>query len=153
MFVFVVKKEESPIFGQEMARFTVQDPWGNESTLLAFPEAWKEMKERIEKELSGGTQKIEPGLAIRFLCQFQWETEHTTSFVLSDILDFKAPPSLPEDRSSKKVKMPRTKKVKAEEIGSLTMGEVLEQLEDEMLDNGLSSVDDEEDEVDGYDFT
>jgi hypothetical protein len=49
--------------------------------------------------------------------------------------------------------MPRTKKVKAEEIGSLTMGEVLEQLEDEMLDNGLSSVDDEEDEVDGYDFT
>ncbi len=153
MFVFVVKNEESPIFGKEMARFTIQDPWGDESTLLAFPEGWEEMKNRIGKELSNG-QKIEPGLAIRFIGQFQWETEHTTSFVLGDILDFKAPPSLPEDyRCSKMVKMPRTKKVKAEEISSSTMSDVLEQLEDEMLDNGLSSVDDEDDEVDSYDFS
>ena len=152
-FVFVVKKEDSPIFGQEMARFTIQDPWGDESTLLAFPEAWEKMKDRVEKELSHGNQKIEPGIAIRFLGSFQWETEHTTSFVLSDILDFKAPPSLPEDRSSKKVKMPRAKKLVAEEVSQLVKDELLEQLEDEMLDDGLSTVNEEDDDPEMLQFS
>ena len=146
IFVFVVKKEDSPIFGQEMARMTIQDPWGDEATLLCFPEAWDSMKNRIEKELSNGKQKVEPGIAIRFLGMFQWENEHSTSFVLSDILDFKAPPSLPEDRSSKKVKMPRAKKVQAEEIPDMTKDELLEQMEDEMLGDGMSHVNDDDSE-------
>lgn len=145
VFSFIVKKEDSPIFGQEMARLTIQDPWGDEASLLCFPEAWEEMKNRIEKELSrrAGPQKIAPGLAIRFLGLFQWENEHSTSFVLSDILDCKAPPSLPEDLSSKKVKMPRAKKLEAKDIEDLTAEELLELLEDESLDDGMSSINDE----------
>jgi len=147
LFVFTVKKEDSKIFGMEMARLTIQDPWGDESTLLCFPEAWEAMKVRIEKELSGGKQKIEAGIAIRFLAQFQWENEHSTSFILSDILDFKAPPRLPEDRASKKVKMPRSKKMTIEELGQLTKDELLDKLEDEMLEDGISTIDDFEEEI------
>lgn len=144
VFSFIVKKEDSPIFGQEMARLTIQDPWGDEASLLCFPEAWEGMKDRF-KELSRGKQDIEPGVAIRFLGLFQWENEHTTSFVLSDILNYKAPPSLPEDRSSKKVKMPRAKKVSAEDVKGMTEEELLEELEDESLGEGMSSVDDPSD--------
>ncbi len=144
MFVFTVKKEDSKIFGQEMARITLQDPWGDESALLCFPEAWEGMKVRIEKELK---KKIEAGLAIRFLAQFQWENEHSTSFILTDILDCKTPPQLPEDRKSKKVKMPRSKKLSKEELEQIAQDELLDKLEDEMLEEGLSTVDDD-DEVD-----
>jgi DNA polymerase III alpha subunit len=140
VFSFTVKKEDSPIFGQEMARLTIQDAWGYESGLLCFPEAWDGMKNRIEKELSGGAQSIEPGIAIRFLGSFQWENENSTSFVLSDILDFKPPPSLPTDRSSKKVKMPRSK-TKTKDIKCLDHEDMLFVLEDEMLGDGISTVD------------
>lgn len=147
VFSFTVKKEDSKIFGQEMARLTLQDPWGDESALLCFPEAWEAMKIRIEKELSGGTQKIEPGIAIKFLAQFQWENEHSTSFILSDILDYKAPPYLPKDRTSHKVKMSKIKKATKEEIEQLEKGELLDKLEDEMLDDGMSTVDEDDEEI------
>ena len=146
VFVFVVKKEDSPIFGQEMARISLADPWGEEGTLIAFPEAWAGMKKRIEKELSRGKQKIEPGIAISFLGMFQWDNEKTTSFILSDILDFKGPPALPEDRSSKKVKIQRSGKVTSVDL-DLANEDLLDKLEDEMLDNGLSTVDYEEEEI------
>lgn len=144
LFVFTVKKEDSPIFGQEMARITIIDPWGDESGLLCFPEAWAAMKTRIEKELSGGKQKVEPTLAIRFLGSFQWENDHATSFVLSDILDYKAAPRLPDDRKSKKVKMPRGKKVKPEEVEELTKEELFELLEEEILDEGMDNIESED---------
>lgn len=145
MFVFIVKKEDSPIFGQEMARFKIQDPWGEESDLVCFPEAWENMKKRIEKELSRGGQKIGPGMAIRFLGLFQWENENSTSFVLSDILDYKSPPSMPQDRSSKKVKLPRSKSIK--EIDDMTQEEVLDKLENEALEDGMLSIEDDFDEI------
>lgn len=140
VFSFIVKKEESPIFGQEMARINISDPWGEESTLLCFPEAWADMKDRIEKQLHGGNQKIEPGLAIRFLGQFQWENDHTTSFVLSDILDCRKKPELPEDRKSRKVKMPRTKKVDKKEAEKLDEEELVMELEGEMVENGIVEI-------------
>lgn len=143
VFSFTVKKEDSPIFGQEMARLTIQDPWGDESSMLCFPEAWEGMKNRL-KELSGNKQEVVPGIAIRFLGSFQWENEVLTSFVLSDILDYKAPPSMPVDRESKKVKMPRTK-AKAKELEDMEPEEMLNVLEDEMLGDGLSTVNDLED--------
>jgi DNA polymerase III alpha subunit len=143
LFVFTVKKEDSPIFGQEMARMAIQDPWGEEASLLCFPESWKSMKTRIKEELSGGKQDIEVGLAIRFLALFQWENENSTSFVLDDLLDYKTPPSLPEDRASRKVKMPRSKKIKSNEIKGLSKNDLVEILEEETLDNGFSTIDDE----------
>ena len=143
MFVFTVKKEESPIFGQEMARLTLQDPWGDEACLICFPEAWEGMKHRIEKELSRGNQKITTGVAIRFLGLFQWETENSVSFVLNDILDFKSPPALPADRSSRKVKMPREKKVTSKDVKTMSKEDLFVELEDEALDDGVSDLGEE----------
>jgi DNA polymerase III alpha subunit len=143
VFSFVVKKEDSKIFGQEMARITMQDPWGEEATLLCFPEAWTVLRERL-KERMGKTAAVEAGLAIRFLGNFQWENDHTFSFVLTDVLDFKMAPRLPEDKKAKKVKMPRGKKVKVEEVEEMSKEELMEELEEEIVDEGFEGVDDED---------
>jgi DNA polymerase III alpha subunit len=144
VFSFIVKKEDSKIFGQEMARITVQDPWGDESTILCFPEAWLGFKDRI-KELKKGVE-IGPGLAIKFLGSFQWENDHTNSFILTEILDVKGPPVKPADKS-KKVKMPRGAsyvKVKGEDVEEMSKDELLDVLEEEAIDDGIGSIEDEE---------
>lgn len=144
LFVFTVKKEDSPIFGQEMARIMVTDPWGTDVSLLCFPEAWKGMKTRIKDELSGGKQNIEVGLAIKFLALFQWENESSVSFILNEVLDYKVPPQVPEDRKSRSVKIPRTNKVNLDEIKKLSKEDLIETLEEEMLDAGLEIINSDE---------
>jgi hypothetical protein len=145
MFVFRVKKEDSVIFGQEMARIQVQDPWGGELSVIAFPKGWEAMQQRIHIELSGGKHHPAPGLAIFFRGVFQWENSHTYSFILDDILDYKPSPSLPEDLKSRKVKMPRVKKITKKDIDELEGDELAEELEEEMIDAGVAPVDDKDD--------
>jgi DNA polymerase-3 subunit alpha len=144
LFVFTVKKEESPIFGQEMARIMITDPWGTDVSLLCFPEAWKSMKSRIKDELSGGKQNIETGLAIRFLALFQWENESSVSFILNEVLNYKTPPQVPEDRKSRSVKIPRTSKLNLNEIQKLSKEDLIDTLEEEMLDEGLETINSDE---------
>ncbi len=149
LFSFRVKKEDSKIFGQEMARIVVQDPWGNDLSVIAFPEAWEGMQQRIERELGRGKQKVEPGIAIYFSGSFQWENAHTNSFILGDILDYRPIPALPADLKSRKVKMPRGSKLSKKEIDELEKEDLVEQLEEEMVDEGVSPIfDDDETEED-----
>jgi hypothetical protein len=150
IFSFKVKKEDSKIFGQEMARLTINDPWGNPLNVLVFPETWVHIRDRVEKDLSGGKVKLETGLAVSFTGLFQWENSQTYSFIIDDILDYKEPPTLPTDRKSKKVKMPRGIKLKKEELEEMQKEELAEALEDEMVDSGISPIDDDDDEI--YEF-
>jgi DNA polymerase-3 subunit alpha len=145
VFSFRVKKEDSKIFGQEMARLTVQDPFGNDLALIAFPEAWEYAQHRIQKELSHGKHKLDVGVAIFFSGSFQWENEHTYSFILGDILDYKPFPSLPSDLKSRKVKMPRAIKVKQKDVAELKREELSEQLESEIVEQGMAPVEDDDD--------
>jgi DNA polymerase III alpha subunit len=138
VFSFIVKKEDSKIFGQEMARITLMDPWGDEMSLLCFPEAWDGLKSRVEKELSRGKSKVEPGIAIRIICSFQWESESITSLILSDVIDYCDPPQVPKDRKSKKLKLPRKTSLKNNDLEELSKEELVDILESEMIDEGYS---------------
>lgn len=143
---FKVGKEDSPIFGQEMARLTLQDPWGTTMQMLVFPEAWVAAQDRV-KELSGGKSKIEDGLAIHFTGLFQWEGPDNYSFVLTDILNFKGQPEIPkDDLKGKKIKMPTAKGISKEKAELLTEDELEDQIEDEMINNGFSNIDEEDDD-------
>jgi DNA polymerase III subunit alpha len=144
LFSFRVKKEDSKIFGQEMARIVVQDAFGNDMDVIAFPDAWECAQHRIEKELARGKHKVEPGIAIFFSGSFQWENAHTNSFILGDILDYRPIPALPTDLKSRKVKMPRGSKLSKKDIDELEKEDVVEQLEEEMIDEGLSPIGDED---------
>lgn len=153
VFSFKVKKEDSKIRGEIMARITVQDPFGNELTVLAFPDAWKNAQERIEKELSCGKHKFDAGIAIYFTGNFQYENEYNYIFILSDIIDYKEEPELPTDLKSRKIKMPRGKSLKeeVENIENLNQNELIEVLENKMTDEGYS-FDDEDDDEDPFDI-
>lgn len=129
---FKVKKEDSPIFGQIMARFTVQDPYGNNLDCVAFPDGWDRAKSRIEKELSGGKSKFDVGIALFFNGAFQWENENTYSFILGDILSYKDSPSLPKDKKAKSVKIPRKTKVSKKEVKEMSSQDLAEALDEEM---------------------
>lgn len=131
---FTVKKEDSPIRGQEMARITIQDVVGNSLVLVVFPDAWQNMHTRI-KTLSSGKHKLDVGIAIGFDGSFQWENEHTCSFIIGDILSFKEAPQLPADLKSRKIKLPRAKKNK--KIEKMTKEELAEEFENDMINDGL----------------
>lgn len=147
IFAFKVKKEDSPIRGQLMARLNIQDYLGNNLAVLAFPESWEFIQKRVHKELSGGTSKLDAGVAIRFIGSFQHENEHTYSFIIDDILDYQDPPYLPKDLKSKKVKMPRVKKSTKKDLEGLNRENLVETLENEMVESGISTIEEDEMEV------
>ena len=147
VFSFKVKKEDSKIRGQIMARLGIQDAWGNVLSVVAFPQSWEDIQLRI-KERSGGKDKFEPGIALKIVGSFQWENEHTYSFIIDDILEHKPAPALPDDLKARKVRMPRAKRAK-KNIENLDKEVLAEELEDELIEDGVSPVD-EEDYVDPF---
>lgn len=148
IFSFKVKKEGSKLLGQEMARITVQDPWANELNIVAFPERWEYIRDRAATEF-GSKSKFEEGVAISFDGVFQYENEHTQSFIINDILDFRPAPGLPDDLKSRKVKMPRSPRKK--DVKKLNKETLAEELEDELVEDGIDSVyDEDEDWIDPF---
>lgn len=136
IFSFKVKKEDSPIFGQLMARIEVQDIYGNDLSIIAFPDSWDNVQNRI-KSLSAGRDVLSPGVAIYFTGAYQYENELSVSFIIDDILDYQPIPKLPSDIKSRKVKMPRAKRdIKIDEIDQVSLSNLLEE---EMIEDGLYS--------------
>ena len=129
-----------------MARLTVEDPFGNPLDVIAFPGAWDKAKDRVEKELSGGKVELGTGIAIYFDGAFQWEDELTYSFILGDILSYKDSPKPPKALKAKSVKMKRASSVKKEEVVELKKEELAEALEEELVFDGVSPINDDDDE-------
>jgi len=136
LFSFKVKKDDSPIRGQEMAIITIQDPYGTDMTCIAFPDTWVHIQKRIYEDLSGRSAKLDVGLAVAMTGSFQHENEHVHSFIIDDILDIQESPALPKDRDSKSIKLPRKKKVK-EDPEKLEKEELAEIMEDDMIQEGF----------------
>ncbi len=143
LFEFKVKKEDSKIFGQIMARIVVEDPFGNPLDIIAFPNKWEAAKERVEKELSGGKVQIDQGIAIYFDGFFQWENEHTYSFILGDILSYKESPKPPKVLKGKSVKIKRASSVK-DDISELSKEDLADSLEDDLVFDGVSAINDDD---------
>lgn len=140
LFSFKVKKEDSPILGQEMARIDMQDIYGNELSVVAFPDSWNHIKNRIV-ELSGSKHEIGVGMAIFCTGAYQYESEHVQSFIIEDILDYQPLPSLPKDLKARKIKIPRKKR--AVDVKSLDQNSLIELLESEMVEDGFASLNDD----------
>ena len=143
VFEFKVKKEDSKIFGQTMARVTIQDPFDNILSILVFPTSWEKAKARV-LELSGGKYELCPGVAVFVSGVFQWETEDSTSFILSDILSCKDSPKIPANLKAKSVKISRSSKLKKADILELNREDLMDELEYELSFDGVSPLDDED---------
>ena len=150
IFEFKVKKEDSKIKGEVMAKLTLEDPHGNQMTMTCFPDGWVKLQNRCQ-ELSSNKHKIEAGVGLWLNGDLNWY-EGDLSVIYGELTRFAPNPPLPEDLKAKKVTMRRTKKAKSTNEESSDRNLLLEEIENELIETGNSDLDDDEDE-EGFDFS
>ena len=140
VFEFKIKKEKSKLFGQTMAKVTIEDPYGNQLVVTFFPEKWEYLHERIKDRNS--KLKFEIGMGLSIIGNLQW-FDGNISIIFDELQEACAPPQLPSDLKAKKTES--IKKAKLNEIIDENMDriELLEEIEDELAENGFSDLDDE----------
>jgi DNA polymerase-3 subunit alpha len=148
-FKFKVKKEESIYRGREMQRITVKDIFGTELSVILFPDQLNNVEDCL-KFMPGKKESLGPGMAIRFAGNISWY-EGELSVAMDTLYDMKSSPSLPEDLISKKVSLPRSKKKSTpEEDLNKNKEEILEEMEDDFAEEGISEVDDDLETIDHF---
>jgi len=146
-FEFKIKKEDSNIKGQTMCRVTLEDPYNNRIVMACFPDGWDMLQSRC-LQLSGGKYKIQPGVALYLNCNLSWYGGEL-SLTFEELCRFSSPPQIPEDLVAKKVSLPRTKKEKVSEIDRDTL---LDQIEEDLIDEGNSELEEYNDDDDDFVF-
>ncbi len=143
VFEFKIKKEKSKLFGQIMAKVTIEDPYGNQLGITFFPEKWEYLQERIKDRNS--KLKFEIGMGLSLIGNLQWY-DGNISLIFEELQEACFPPQLPSDLKAKKTES--IKKAKKDEVIDENMDrmELLEEIEDELAENGCSDLDDEDEE-------
>lgn len=130
-FIFKVKKEGSKLFGKNMARLTIEDKNGDSSPLTIFPDYWELMVAKLKKT------KMEFGVGTVFSMAGSVNIyEDEFGIVLDEIYSIAPPPQVPEDLKHKKVSL-RASKQKS-------LPTLLEDIEDELYEEGLIDLEEED---------
>jgi DNA polymerase III alpha subunit len=134
-FEFKIKKENSKLFGETMARVDIEDPFGNSACLTLFPSKLQDFKRRL-KELSGNKIKLEPGIALYCSGQLNWY-DGSLSIIFDDLKRCAGQPPMPKDleKRSIKMKMPIVRKSKKGAV--IDKEDLLEEIEDDCIENGF----------------
>lgn len=130
---FLIKKPDSKLLGQTMAKVRLEDQYGQELIMTVFPDGLKELKTKI-KLFTRNKCTLEEGVGLVLEGDLNWY-EGAIALTYVDVLRVVPPPSLPTDLSAKKVKMQYQK----EEMlftDSIDPDETLESIEEEMIFNG-----------------
>lgn len=138
-FEFKVKKETSKYYGKPMIKATVEDASGQQCFLTIFPDSLIILKERM-KELMGPKFKLENGIGLHFSGSVNiYEDE--IGVILKDVFSIVPNPSLPSDLKSKKVSLKTSKKEKTNTHSEQNVDSFIEDIENELYDEGLIDVD------------
>jgi len=150
-FEFKVKKEDSKIRGEVMAKITLEDPHGNRMMMTCFPDGWVKLQNRC-LELSNNKNNFEPGVGLYVNGSLNWY-EGDISLTFEDLAKFSPPPQLPKDLKAQKVTLQKQPKLKSTKKNGeeLERTILLDELEEELIDSGHSDLDDEED-VEMFEF-
>lgn len=141
-FEFRVKKADSKLVNKIVARITLTDPYGNNLSGIIFPQALDLFKKKLE---TLNIKKIEPGVVLRLGCEPSWYGD-TFGFIVTYLYNAAPPPALPADVKPKNltISLPRASKKNAKP----TPEEVMEEMDDELDLEGLSS---DQDDIFQYD--
>jgi DNA polymerase III alpha subunit len=143
-FEFKVKKENSKYYGKAMIKATIEDMNGDQCSCTIFPDKWKMVQDRLKQFHTKA--KFENGLAIRFSGSTN-NYEDNMGIVLDSLYDISMNPNIPSDLEAKKIKSLRTKKEKLEpeiELTNNNIENVVEQVIDQLYDEGLIDLDEPE---------
>lgn len=143
-FEFKVKKEGSKYYGQPMIKAVIEDMHGDQCTCTIFPDKWTLVQERLKMFHSKAV--FEPGLAIRFSGNTN-NYDDNMGIILENLFDISMNPSLPSDLKAKKINLKEAKsKTDETVINKSNLDLLLEQIEDQLYDEGLIDLDEELDD-------
>ena len=149
IFEFTVKKKNSKHFGKKMARITLEDINGNNISMVCFSDegdpnakGWNYLRKRAK---TLGCCKIEPGEAICVHGSINWYGGDI-SIIFRELESCCKSPALPKDLKAKKVSIKSNKTVKSckkIDIDSLDAQTILDEIEDELVEEGHVDLDDD----------
>jgi DNA polymerase III subunit alpha len=135
IFEFKIKKETSKLYGELMAKMTLEDPYNNIISVTIFPQTLVAVKKRV-RDFLGRRSKLEAGVAMHCSGSINWY-EGSMSIVLDDILTCAPIPPMPKDRESRKVSLKtRTKRKPRVKVAKIDPDKVLEEIESELIEEG-----------------
>lgn len=142
-FEFRVKKETSKYYGQPMIKAVLEDKNGDQVTLTIFSDRWKVVKERIQEI----NKKAEFGIGIAL--HFSGNTnnyEDEMGIILDQLFNIALSPALPDDLKAKKINLKEAKSKlsnKENDEKPKSPQEILDQIEDNLYDEGLIDLEDD----------
>lgn len=144
-FEFKVKKETSKYYGQSMIKAIIEDKNGDQCSCTIFPDRWKVVQDRIKAINSKA--EFDSGLALSFSGNTN-NYEDDMGIILDELADLSLSPPLPADLKAKKINLKEAKaKMTAENTTSTNSpnnsGNLLEEIEDILYDEGLIDLDEE----------
>lgn len=141
-FEFKVKKETSKYYGQSMIKAVLEDKNGEQCRYTIFPDRWKMVQDRI-KEINSKAE-FGPGIALHFSGNTD-NYEDDMGIILDRLFDIAIPPAVPADRKAKKInlRIAKAEKTPDDPTKPSDLTNLLEQLEDDLYDQGLIDLDDE----------
>lgn len=141
VFEFKIKKEKSKLFGQTMAKATLEDPYGNQVSVTFFPEKWQYLHERIKDR--NAKLKFEIGMALSIIGNVQW-FDGNISIIFDELQEAKAAPQTPPKLELKSKKTVSVRKRKDDVVDEdMDRQELLDEIEEELIENGFADLDDE----------
>lgn len=141
LFKFKIKKEDSKLFGRTMAKMTLVDIHNNTVSVTIFPDSLEDLESKVKNLYK---KELGMGAAIDICGYINWYNDEV-SFTLENLRDYRSSPALPKDMDSRKLKLPRTRKKKTKTT-EIDPDEFLEEVEGEMIDEGMVAVDDYDEE-------
>lgn len=148
VFEFKVKKEKSKIFGKTMAKVVLEDPYGIQVSVTFFPEKWEYLHERIKDRNS--KLKFEIGMALNIIGNVQW-FDGNISIIFDELAEANAAPQTPPKLELKSKKTVSLKKRKEDVVDEdMDRQELLDEIEEELIENGFADLDDENEEENSF---
>jgi DNA polymerase-3 subunit alpha len=144
-FEFKVKKETSKYYGQSMLKATFEDKNGDQCLLTVFPDRYETMRNRI-KEINRKAE-FDIGIALHFSGNTN-NYEDNMGIILDKLFNISMAPAIPADLTAKKVNLKEAKAIKqlSNEDKQRTPEEILDQLEDNLYDQGLIDLDNDDED-------
>jgi hypothetical protein len=139
IFEFTVKKEGDHQ-GKTMARISVEDPYGNNIDMVCFPDKFENLKKQMS-ELNKKCQ-FEVGAGLKIIATISWY-EGDISIIFDDIINCCPPPELPADLKDKKKVSMKVSVIDRDKKEVVDAQVLLEEVEDELIEEGYSDLDEE----------
>jgi DNA polymerase-3 subunit alpha len=132
-FEFKVKKEGSKYYGMPMIKAVIQDKNGEQCPMTIFSDRWMQMQ-RIMKSMNSKAV-FDKGLALCFAGSTN-NYEDEIGIIMEDLFSIALPPALPIDRKAKKINLKQLKE-KVQQVLAGTEKEIEEEIEDDLINEGL----------------